>query len=512
MFHWYNATYVLTTFTQGGFLLFSRFDRPMDGQYTMTHSIPDFSKVRVLVVGDVMIDRYWSGNASRISPEAPVPIMQVLHQESRLGGAAYVASIIASLGGQAHVLGLAGQDAEAYELTALLEARNIRHHLVQCPEYPTVTKLRVLSHHQQLIRLDFEKKFLMEHAQALTPLYKKALEQSDIVILSDYGKGSLLCSRQLIEMANQQKIPVFVDPKQLDFSVYHGATLIKPNFKEFEAAIGGACSSEQAMAEKARELIERCGLSALLVTRGEQGMTLFRPREKEIHVPTLAKEVFDVSGAGDTVIATLALSIASGKSYPDAIRLANVAAGIVVGKVGTVAVELHELRRAINNYHRGGIMTEETLAQAVADARAHGETIVMTNGCFDILHAGHVRYLEQAKQLGDRLIVAVNDDSSVKTLKGPARPINTLEDRMQVLVSLSAVDWVIPFSEETPERLIGKVLPDVLVKGGDWKVDQIAGARSILERGGQVKVLDFVDGKSTTAVINKMKMKEGENK
>lgn len=471
----------------------------------MSLSIPNFSKAHILVIGDVLFDRYWQGAASRLSPEAPVPVMKVTHQENRLGGAANVALNIAALGGHALLIGLVGQDEAADELKALLDQKKIEHRFARVPGYHTITKLRVLSHHQQLIRLDFEKQFLPEHAEKLFPLIEQSLPDIDIVVLSDYGKGTVLQARKFIEMAKAKGKPVFVDPKQLNFSAYRGASLITPNLKEFEAATGGPPSADKKeMAQKALQLIHQCQLSGLLITQGEQGMTLFRPHEEDVHISTEAKEVFDVTGAGDTVIATLAASVASGTNLLDAMKIANTAAGIVVGKVGTASVGLHELRRAINNYHQGGIMTEEMLMQAVSDAKAHGETIVMTNGCFDILHAGHIHYLEQAKQLGDRLIVAVNDDQSVKLLKGPTRPINKLEDRMQVLSGLSAVDWVVPFSEKTPERLIGNVLPDILVKGGDWKEEQVAGARFVLKNGGQVKILDFVEGKSTTAIIEKI--------
>jgi D-beta-D-heptose 7-phosphate kinase/D-beta-D-heptose 1-phosphate adenosyltransferase len=294
-----------------------------------------------------------------------------------------------------------------------------------------------------------------------------------------------------------------VDPKGADFSLYRGATLITPNLNEFEAVVG-PCADEHELVSRGNVLIKDQQLDALLVTRGEHGMTLLRGGEKELHLPTQAREVFDVTGAGDTVISVMAVALGAGASLPDATALANLAAGIVVGKLGTATVSLPELRRTVQEHQNtgSGVVSEEQLVVMVEDARVHGESIVMTNGCFDILHAGHVAYLERAKQQGDRLIVAVNDDNSVRQLKGPGRPVNSCERRMAVLAALGSVDWVVPFSEDTPERLICRLLPDLLVKGGDYKPEDIAGYRCVKDNGGDVRVLGFEDGCSTSDIID----------
>ena len=333
--------------------------------------------------------------------------------------------------------------------------------------------------------------------------FRAALAAHDVVVLSDYGKGTLGDSRALIELARAAGKPVLVDPKSRDYAVYHGATIITPNYAEFEAVVG-RCRDEAQIVERGRNLMRDCGLDALLVTRGEHGMTLLRDGYEALHLPTRAREVYDVTGAGDTVIAVLATALGVGQDLPGATALANLAAGIVVGKLGTATVStpelLGELRR--EGVAIRGTLGEDPLLDAVRQARAQGETIVMTNGCFDILHAGHVSYLEQARRLGDRLVVAVNDDATVARLKGAGRPINTLERRMAVLAGLAAVDWVVPFSEDTPERLICRVLPDVLVKGGDYRPEQIAGHECVTRAGGKVVVLGFEEGCSTTGIIN----------
>jgi D-beta-D-heptose 7-phosphate kinase / D-beta-D-heptose 1-phosphate adenosyltransferase len=297
---------------------------------------------------------------------------------------------------------------------------------------------------------------------------------------------------------------VLVDPKGRDFSIYRGATLLTPNLSELEAVVG-PCPDEDAIVIKGEQLRAELQLDALLVTRSEHGMTLLRAGQPALHLPAEAREVYDVTGAGDTVIALLGAGLAAGQDLPHAARLANIGAGIVVGKLGTATVSVAELRRAIRSLHQdaGGILDEETLIERVAEARAHGESIVMTNGCFDIIHPGHVRYLEAARRLGDCLIVAVNDDDSVRRLKGPARPVNPLAHRMQVLAALKPVDWVVAFGEDTPARLIGRVLPDILVKGGDYRAEDVAGYDAVTRNGGQVKILDFHAGYSTTAILEK---------
>ena len=471
--------------------------------------IPPFEQARVLVVGDVMLDRYWHGATSRISPEAPVPVVHVGQSEERAGGAANVALNIAALGVQTRLLGVTGGDEAAASLEALLSGAGINCEFQKIVDTPTVTKLRVISRHQQLIRLDFEDGFDAIDTAALQAQYQRDLDHCDVVVLSDYGKGTLVAIEQLIAAARAAGKPVLIDPKVQDFSRYKGATLITPNMAEFEL-VAGHCADEQALIDKSNALLAQHDLEALLVTRGEHGMTLLRRDEPEFHLPTQAREVFDVTGAGDTVISVLAAALAAGEELRSATALANLAAGIVVGKLGTASVSVPELRRTVLMGQDAGFgeMNRAQLQVAVADARSHGERIVMTNGCFDILHAGHVLYLNQARQLGDRLIVAVNDDDSVRRLKGAGRPVNPLDRRMTVLSALESVDWVVPFSEDTPEQLICAIKPELLVKGGDYRPEDIAGYECVKQAGGEVVVLDYEDGCSTSRLIDAIRKQD----
>ena len=469
----------------------------------MHSDIPDFSKARILVAGDLMLDRYWHGATSRISPEAPVPVVGISEVEERAGGAGNVALNINALGGRSSLLSLTGNDEPASVLKALLEKNNIDCHFVTVEGSSTVTKLRIISRQQQLIRLDFEDGFVNSDSSSIEEVFRQQLDQIDAVILSDYGKGTLDDVSGLIDMARDKGKPVLIDPKGRDFNRYRHATVITPNLAEFEA-VSGPCKDEETLVDKGMAALEEFDLTALLITRGEQGMTLLHRDAEPFHLPTHAREVFDVTGAGDTVIATLAAGLAAGLDYSGATRLANHAAGVVVGKLGTATVTTRELQTAMLAHEplRRGVVNESELERVLEKAREGGERIIMTNGCFDIIHPGHVAYLSQARELGDRLIVAVNDDDSVKRLKGENRPINSLMQRMAVLSGLESVDWVVPFTEDTPERLICKVLPDELVKGGDYQPDQIAGAECVIENGGEVVIKQFIDGVSTTAIID----------
>lgn len=472
----------------------------------MTLRIPNFANARILVVGDVMLDRYWSGPTSRISPEAPVPVVKVSDIEDRAGGAGNVALNIASLTAQTSLLGLVGNDENAQVLTSTLRHQHIKTQFTQVATHPTITKLRVLSRHQQLIRLDFEESFSDADNTNMLENYKQQIEACDVVILSDYGKGALHNIEAFIAVANAQDKPIFIDPKGSDFKRYSGATLITPNMSEFEQVVG-PCKDEAELLSKGFELLDTVGLDALLVTRSEKGMTLFQKGEQPVHLAATAREVYDVTGAGDTVISVLAAAYAAGSPLAEATALANTAAALVVAKLGTATVSLAELRREAkaDEIAHGGILDEDALLEIVNDATAQGETLVMTNGCFDILHPGHVSYLKNAKKLGDRLIVAVNTDESVRRLKGEGRPINPTDHRMDVLAGLESVDYVVPFSEDTPQRLIAKLLPSILVKGGDYKIEDIAGGKEVIDNGGEVKVLNFEDGCSTTNIINSIK-------
>jgi len=470
--------------------------------------LPDFSHTRLLVAGDLMLDRYWHGGASRISPEAPVPVVRVTDIEERVGGAGNVALNLAALGGQVTLVGFRGDDEPGQRLDALLTHAGIRVRVATVVSHPTITKLRVLSRHQQLIRLDFEEDFHPVESRDLHAHYADALQESDSVVLSDYGKGTLSDIRSLIALARNLGKPVLVDPKGADFDKYRGATLLTPNRAEFEHVAGaGACANEADLVERGLAMVDALELEALLITRGEQGMTLLQRGGQPLHLPAHAKEVYDVTGAGDTVIATLAAGLSAGMSLTDATRLANLAAGLVVGKLGTATIAPEELVYALQGARaqRRGVVVAEELPALLTRARAGGERIVATNGCFDILHPGHVDYLQRARALGDRLIVLVNSDASVRRLKGPERPINPLAHRMTLLAALECVDWVTPFEEDTPRDLIGRVLPDILVKGGDYTaIESIAGHDHVLAHGGEVRILPFVAGHSTTGLIERI--------
>lgn len=476
----------------------------------MKVTLPDFRRAGVLVVGDVMLDRYWYGPTSRISPEAPVPVVKVDTIEERPGGAANVAMNIASLGAISRLVGLTGIDDAARVLISKLNEVQVRCDFVSVPTYPTITKLRVLSRNQQLIRLDFEEGFDGVDPQPIFERIQQALPQIGALVLSDYAKGALNSVQTMIQLAQKAKVPVLIDPKGSDFERYRGATLLTPNLSEFEAVVGH-CKNEEELVSRGMKLVADFELSALLVTRSEQGMTLLQPGKPPLHLPTQAKEVFDVTGAGDTVIGVLAAALAAGNSLEESCFLANAAAGVVVGKLGTSTVSPIELENAIRGRAETGfgVMDEQQLKKAVTQARQRGEKVVMTNGIFDILHAGHISYLANARKLGDRLIVAVNSDASTKRLKGEKRPVNPLDQRMIVLGALEAVDWVVPFEEDTPQRLIADILPDLLVKGGDYKPDEIAGSAEVWAAGGEVKVLNFEDGVSTTNIIQSIKNGRG---
>ncbi len=434
----------------------------------------DFSRARVLVVGDVMLDRYWHGATSRISPEAPVPVVHVQQDECRVGGAGNVAVNVAALGAEVALVGLVGQDEAAGLLRERLAAAGVADRLVGLDAGRTISKLRILSRHQQLIRLDFEDVFAPSTRAALLEQVRAQLPGHAALVLSDYAKGTLAGAAELIALAREAGIPVIVDPKGTDFTRYRGATVLTPNLHEFEA-VAGPCADEASLIERGEALRDALELQALLITRSERGMLLLERGRSPLALPARAREVYDVTGAGDTVVAVLAAGLAQGLRLAETTALANLAAGIVVGKLGTATVSLDELQRAMHEHAEvpTGVVDAPSLQQ----------------------------YLRQARALGDRLIVAVNDDASVARLKGPSRPINDLHSRMTLLAALGAVDWVVPFSEDTPERLICELLPDVLVKGGDYRPEDVAGGDCVRRAGGEVRILDFVDGHSSSRVI-----------
>jgi D-beta-D-heptose 7-phosphate kinase / D-beta-D-heptose 1-phosphate adenosyltransferase len=466
----------------------------------------DFRNTNILVIGDLMLDKYWMGETSRISPEAPVPIIKVTGSDTRLGGAANAALNVRSLGANVSVAGIIGNDENGRSLQSLLNEHHIKDLSISSSTSPTIMKLRMISRNQQLVRADFEEKFPVDAIQAITRQCCDLLKQYDVILLSDYNKGTLDHCTELLAAAKKTGTKVIIDPKGNDFSKYRGAYLLTPNMSEFETIVG-KCQSEQDMFSKAKQLIADLDLNALLLTRSEKGMTLFYPDGTHHHFNAKAHEVYDVTGAGDTVIATLATAIAKGIALETAVMLSNTAAGIAVGRMGAATVTPLELKLALEsaNSRPQGITTPEELKTLVDFEKSLGKKVVFTNGCFDILHSGHVQYLQEARALGDRLIVAINDDESVKRLKGPTRPINTVEDRMAVMSSLKCVDWVVSFSSDTPEDLLRLLQPDILVKGGDYGIDGVVGSDIVKAYGGEVKVLSLQQGVSTTNIIDSIK-------
>jgi D-beta-D-heptose 7-phosphate kinase/D-beta-D-heptose 1-phosphate adenosyltransferase len=463
---------------------------------------------RLLVVGDVMLDKYIWGDVGRISPEAPVPVVRATHQSEQPGGAANVAMNLSRLGAHTQVIGFTGGDENEKLLAASLRKSGISPHFVVSDGFPTITKLRILGGRQQMLRLDSERLSTRPRADydRLVAAVLAHLPGSHAVVLSDYAKGVLtpgVC-QLVIQAARKLAIPVLVDPKSADFARYRGATTICPNLGELSTATHLDAHDLNAVLDAAEAMVPALEIEFLTATLSDKGIALLRPGNRFI-APAVARQVFDVSGAGDTVIAVLALCLASGLKPETAVELANTAAGIVVGKVGTVPVEKHELLAAlapdIALHAEDKVVTRQELVSRVALWKSNGERVVFTNGCFDLLHMGHITVLEQARRFGDRLIVAINSDASVSGLKGPNRPIVGQNERARVLAALAAVDAVVVFDEPTPLELIVATRPDVIVKGGDYGVETVVGASEVLSWGGQVKIVPIVEGFSTTRLI-----------
>jgi D-beta-D-heptose 7-phosphate kinase/D-beta-D-heptose 1-phosphate adenosyltransferase len=469
------------------------------------------TKQHALVIGDVMLDRYLIGSVGRISPEAPVPIVLLNEQNERAGGAANVAANLALLGIKTHIIGCVGSDAEAKTLVGLLEKMGVgASGICTSKNRPTIAKTRVVSGHQQMMRLDQESSaaFTKEEIDALQANIHEAIRHAPkIVILSDYAKGLLneqVC-QQIISACKVRNIPVLVDPKGRDYSKYAGATALTPNKKEAAEACDTNTNDADLMS-KAAKLKNGLNLQFLAVTRGEEGITLID--EGTHHLPAIAKQVFDVSGAGDTVIATLAAGLMNDLTPLEALQLANIAAAVVVGKVGTVPISQHDLIEALTDQqgheqaHK--ICDLAALLHKVEAWESAKQKIVFTNGCFDLLHAGHVTYLEAAKKRGDKLILGLNTDRSVSAIKGPMRPVVNEQDRARVLAALESVDAVILFDEDTPLTLINAIKPNVIAKGSDYAADQVVGGKEVQSWGGEIALIDLVEGRSTSNIIKKM--------
>jgi D-beta-D-heptose 7-phosphate kinase / D-beta-D-heptose 1-phosphate adenosyltransferase len=475
--------------------------------------LSDFKKVNALVIGDVMLDRYLWGRVSRISPEAPVPVVKVESRTYRLGGAANVAANLAALGCRVRLLGTKGADENGERLSQLLSENRIEDHLLTlAPPRPTIVKTRVMSQGQQLLRLDEEQTGTIFPAEAKM-LMDRAVEliaEAGVVILSDYGKGTLedaLCST-IIMGARDRLLPSLVDPKGRDWTRYNGATCITPNTAELELIAGKQFASEEAFTNAGQEVIGNLQIDRLLVTRGAKGMALFTRNEPPLLIGTQARDVFDVSGAGDTVIATVAVGIAIGMGWAQCAELANIAAGIVVGKVGTNPIRAEELVIALRQGHNGTLrkICDPASARLTVDAwRADGNSIVFTNGCFDILHAGHIRLFHAAASEGQRLVVGLNSDSSVRRIKGIHRPILPQQDRAALLAALGCVDMVVIFEEDTPLSLIKALRPDVLVKGADYTREAVVGHELVEGWGGRIVLAPLIENLSTTGIVERVK-------
>jgi D-beta-D-heptose 7-phosphate kinase/D-beta-D-heptose 1-phosphate adenosyltransferase len=475
-----------------------------------------FSQLKVLVIGDIMLDRYIHGEVERISPEAPVPVIRHAQRYERAGGAANVAMNLAGLGCQAFLAGFWGSDTEQRELAAIMERAGVDTVGVVSSSLPTVSKTRIVGRNQQLLRLDIESRDTPPAVEAQR-LLERATELAGkvhAVILSDYAKGALtdaLCV-SVIRAARAAGVPILADPKTPDFGKYSGATTVCPNLGELSLATGVSAHKTEKIMAAGRALIAEHDLQFLTVTMSERGITVIR-RDGSYHSPARAREVFDVSGAGDTVIATLAASLAGGLQIETAVELANVAAGIVVGKVGTVPIAQHELIAALtpsSGLSAGEkILDLERIQRRVAEWRASGETIVFTNGCFDLLHVGHITLLEDCRRFGTKLVLGLNTDSSVCRLKGPTRPIVGERERARVMAALAAVDAVVLFEEDTPLELIRTLKPNVLVKGGDYTIETVVGHEDVQAYGGRVEIVPTVEGFSTTNIVKKLTANQG---
>lgn len=478
------------------------------------------SSVAVLVVGDIMLDRFVYGDVDRISPESPVPVLTVRREDAMAGGAGNVLANLRGLDVQAHVVAVTGADEPAQRLRAILAAMRIgAESLIAVPGRPTTVKTRFLAAHQQLLRTDDEKSGALPAAVEDDILSRALalLPRVQAVVLSDYGKGVLSESviAGIIKAARKAGVTILVDPKKPDYRIYKGADIVTPNRKELAEAVNGMpTATDDEVVEAAQTLAVHAGIGAVVATRSRDGMTVVRRDggrfADPLHLRTLAREVFDVSGAGDTVIATVAAAVAAGADLADAARLANAAAGIVVGKVGTAPVRKEELLAALEDRPEGSVCDAQAALETVQRWRARGLKIGFTNGCFDILHAGHAQYLAAARERCDRLIVGLNADESVRRLKGPGRPVNAASSRAAVLAALAAVDMVVVFGDasdedDKPLKLIERLRPDIYFKGGDYTAGKLPETPLVTSYGGTVAIMPFVDGHSTTGIIAGLK-------
>jgi len=474
-------------------------------------------QVRALVVGDLMLDEYLWGETERISPEAPVQVVDVRREDLRLGGAGNVINNLLTLGCEVEVASVLGNDPDGRLLRERLSAMQVETSgVVQAEGRTTSRKTRVLASNQQMLRIDRESSTPIseEFEERLIAHIGARLGECQVVLLSDYLKGVLTprLLEAVIEACRKAGVPVVVDPKGADYGKYRGATLLTPNRKEAQLASGVTIRDEASLQEAGNKLCRELDLDALVLTRSEEGMSLFLRDGQRIHLPTEAREVFDVSGAGDTVLCLFGLGLAGGLSLEETAYLANVAAGIVVGKVGTSTVSPREILDAVEQQHPDSdrkIVSRAMIAEVLSRAKGEGRKVVFTNGCFDLLHVGHVKYLQKARKLGDLLVLGLNSDASIRRLKGPRRPLIGEDERAHILAALDCIDFVVIFDEDTPLELLQEVRPDILVKGGDYTPEGVVGKDLVESYGGRIELIQFVDGKSTTNIIEKILQQYG---
>ena len=466
----------------------------------------------VAVIGDIIMDRYIWGDVTRISPEAPVPVVKVKRTTANLGGAGNVAMNLKGLGCTPILVGTRGEDPNGAVLMDILNRESLEHHILTIPDHITTTKTRIIGQRQQVVRLDEESSnyiIPVLHAQLMKHI-KSICSTVDAVIISDYGKGLMTenITKEIIKHCCAKKMPVFVDPKGVSWERYSNATCITPNTSELYLTAPYDMQDESDLEKQTTKLMQKLALEYLLVTRGAQGMTLFAKNASPTRIPAKAKEVFDVSGAGDTVIATITATFAAGLTMQEAAEIANKAASVVVGKIGTQPIEAIELRQIATGeslLERKKIVTRQVALSKISSWRNMGKKIVFTNGCFDILHVGHIKLLNTAAKEGDKLIVGLNSDASVKQLKGDKRPVVHEAQRAILLAGIKGVDLVVLFGEETPMDLIQQFEPDVLVKGGDYQPETVVGYEAVVKNGGRVVIVPLVDGVSTSSFIQSVK-------
>ncbi len=478
--------------------------------------IERFCRLRVIVIGDIMLDRYIRGEVKRISPEAPVPVLKVSEERLLPGGAANVARNLKSLGASVKLFGVTGEDIEGKELLELIKQEGIdTRNIIVDPERPTTTKTRLIAESQQITRVDREEvkpipdRVMDKLITAISESFKK--DKPHGVIISDYGKGVIRkeLSQAVIQLARRNEVFVAVDPKGKDFSKYRGTNAITPNQRETEEVCGFPIKDESDLKRAVEILVKQTETDGILITRGKQGISFYVVgNESQVKtIPSDAKEVFDVTGAGDTVVSTFTLAYLSSGSWEDSVKIANTAAGIVVGRLGAATVSSEELLEHLNNrytYQRK-ILRRDTLLLTASQLKSAGKKIVFTNGCFDLFHTGHLHLLEEAKKLGDVLIVAINSDQSVKRLKGAQRPIFDENERAKIIAALGFVDYVVVFEEDTPFELIEELKPDIIVKGGDYTVERVVGRDIVESYGGRVHIIPLLEGVSTSSLIEKIK-------